>query len=311
MAVARVVAVISAQLDLIMKWRYDDNSTLFDPFEVSQVEIIDSDTGAVLQTIASGSITKIADGKYQVTTASSWNTTPRTIVDRWTYKKVSTSVNETLEGATVISQTSGLPIETSIVTLADMKDYLRLTTGTYDDLLNLLLGKATSFVESLMNRIITETTYTELYDGNNENELILDKSPIGAVNVLSLDIDKELKKYDNAIVANEILIHDDIGTIELYNESFIVGQKNIYIDYDAGYAAADIPPDLKLIVMDLCAKKFKDTEGGRFGITSKNVMAENVTFIISEITSGNRAVIEKHRLPARRRGVSVSGWTAA
>lgn len=309
MSVRRTAAVINAELDLRMRFRYDDSGDEFNPFEVAQVQIIDAATGAILQTITSP-ITNIETGVYKITTSAGWNTTPRTIIDRWKFKKVSTSTYEYLESSCIIYSASVAPSETSIVTLAEVKTYLKLTKSDNDDLLNTLLGKCTRFIETLLNRILTQASYTELYTGDGSNILMLDNFPVSAVSILSEDLDFDTKKYSDAYSAGEYFLNSALGNIELRDLDFGTYQRSIYVAYTAGYSTVNMPPDLKLVVMNLIGKKYLDISQGRFGVTTRNVMTENVSFELNDISDYDKKIIYAYRKPPRKAGLSVSGWTA-
>ena len=84
MSVRRTSAVTGQQLDLRMRFAYDRTGSEFDPDSLTSVIIYDSDKTTVLQTIESASIVKVDTGVYKVVTASTWNTTARTVYDKWT-----------------------------------------------------------------------------------------------------------------------------------------------------------------------------------------------------------------------------------
>jgi len=310
MSLRRFSAAINSILDLRMRFRYDDSGQVFDPFLVDQVEIIDSQTGTVLETIASGSITNLETGVYKVLTSASWNTTPRTIIDRWRIKKTSASSYEYVESTAVINE-DAVASETAIVTLAECKTYLNITSGSTDDLLDFLRGKATSFIESgaFLNRVLTETQYKQLYSADGVQKLQLDYYPITEVTVLSESLDYDNKTYEADYSATDYLIHEDVGQIEMLWSYFSTLQRNTYIEYKAGYSAADMPPDLKMVVLDLISKKYFDIKQGRFGITARNIMTENVNFTIEDLTEANRKVLRAYRKPPSKNGVDVTGWS--
>ena len=124
-------------------------------------------------------------------------------------------------------------------------------------------------------------------------------------------MDKDNQQYEDPIASTEMLLHKDSGVVELFNDSFTSGQKENYIEYSAGYTTADMPPDLKLVVHELIAKKFYDTDEKRQGISQRNVMTENISFVIQDISNQNMEVIMRYKKPPRQKGVAVTGWTEA
>ena len=83
MSVSRFTAYIGQQIELGIKFKYDQTGEDFDPASVNRVEVIDEISGEILEVIQASSITRIALGHYTVTTNASWNTRSRKIIDRW------------------------------------------------------------------------------------------------------------------------------------------------------------------------------------------------------------------------------------
>jgi len=104
MSVRRDGAIINEQLDLRFELRYDRTGSLFDADSVTKVEIIDTDSGTILETILTANITKIATGTYKVITSASWNTSSRSITDKWYF--VIDGVENILSASTFIRSTS-------------------------------------------------------------------------------------------------------------------------------------------------------------------------------------------------------------
>lgn len=197
----------------------------------------------------------------------------------------------------------------SFVTLSDCKYYLSIksATTTYDDLLNFLITKASKYIETYVGRNIEATDYIQLYSGDGENDLILDNYPVNSVSVLSVGVDFDDKKYTTPLDATSFLIQKDPGILIQHSSVFPIGRYNIYCSYNAGYTS--VPEDLKMICLDLIAKKYNDIEKGRFGISVKNIMNENINFIIYDLSKENQTILKKYRKPPRTEGIDVTGYT--
>jgi len=81
MAVDRANAIINEQIDLGNF--FFKNNQLFDPFSITQVQILKSDLTTVVETIVDPNITKLAIGSYLVTIAPI--ALSDTYFDRWTF----------------------------------------------------------------------------------------------------------------------------------------------------------------------------------------------------------------------------------
>lgn len=85
MAVSRTDAVTGEQLTLTITFREDETGNLFDPYSIEQVDILAADGQTIIETIGSGSITKISLGVYEVTTTSTISSAGL-VLDRWMYR---------------------------------------------------------------------------------------------------------------------------------------------------------------------------------------------------------------------------------
>lgn len=314
MSKRRGEAVINETLDLRVYFRRDSTGELFDPYSISKVEILDSDCSTVLETITS--ITKISTGYYKVITASSWNTTSKIVYDRWTFKLSSDGDDYTSLESTYIFEIE--TPATELIDKDDVKEFLKIASGTttHDALITSLTNKVISFIKTYINREIDETTYYQLYDGNNGIELMLDNYPIVEIDVLSQSVDNTNKTYSDTIDTDNILVRNYDGIIELFTETFGLGQRSIYIEYKAGYGgsgdnAIAYPEDLKLVAVEMCSKKFYDSEEKRFGINSKNIMGDNIVFSFKDITDQQKEILDRYKKPVQKKyGINVSQYTA-
>ena len=190
------------------------------------------------------------------------------------------------------------------ITLAEAKVHLKLTLDTSDAMLNHIIPKATKYIDSLVRTGIASKGYKQLYNGNGQRSLMLDNSPIIAVAKLATSVNHTDQTYDSLLTENQDYIIDKgPGMIELLNQSFTEMQRNVYVEYTAGYV--DAPEDLKLIALDLTAKKYYDLQDKRFGITQKNIRGDNVTFDYQDITDESMRIIKMYRRPPYSEGVDA------
>ena len=144
----------------------------------------------------------------------------------------------------------------SILTISDLELYLQKTiTGTSDeDLYSYLITAVQSEAQHICNRYFEETDYTEKYDGNLQDELLLKNYPVISVTSVTI-IDT-----DDSIISS--LDMDSIATDQIqgsiyYKGSFPKGRMNISVVYSAGYSDDPssgefaVPNDLKTALMDM------------------------------------------------------------
>lgn len=86
------------------------------------------------------------------------------------------------------------------------------------------------------------------------------------------------------IAEPEVEVDLDNGQIRLVS-GFPKGYKNVFVDYTAGYTAANMPDDLKLAVKILVQYAYNQVKEGTFGVDLHNIGASGST--------GARVVFEK------------------
>lgn len=198
-----------------------------------------------------------------------------------------------------------------IITVANVKAYLDITSSTYDTVIEIWIRATQKFIEQLLNMSIEQATYYEIYDGTGERTLMLDNYPIISVAKLSDDIDISTKKYNSFIAAADILIQSSMGMIEYNDNIFSENERNIYIEYAAGYASGAIPYDIQLLAYEMIAKKYHDKKDARYGVQSKNLFNENISYSIVDVTPQHREIINSYHKPARRKAITTTVFSAA
>jgi len=270
MAKRRNEAVINEQLDLRMYFRRDDSGTLYDPYEITKVEIVDAETREIQETITS--ITKLSEGDYQVITSSGWNTSARSVNDIWYTREVSGGPVYTSESSCVISDDTPEP-STGLPTADDIRSYLEgygisssIVSDSWID--ETILYEVVPFVESVIKTSLTEeTTAVEYYSGNGRDTLILNRRFINSIVKIELVTGVD---YDNAVNLNNIDIIADQGilkakiTIDEFfkNVVFPKGNRNIKVTYKYG---GNINNELRLAIKMLSCIPCLDLIEGRTG----------------------------------------------
>ena len=198
-----------------------------------------------------------------------------------------------------------------LATLAELKTYIKKTLADKDTLLQSLLDNGERHIETLINRKFSQTTYKELYSGDAARCIYLDHYPIITLTVFSTDVDKENLEYTVDIVLTQLMIDLNLGRITALSDSLFKGFLNIYVEYSAGYVDdTTVPLDLKQVLIEMAAAKFYTQDEKRTGITSKNVMSENITFTFQDLNSNQKKVIEQYRKPPGIKGVTALGFNA-
>ena len=184
----------------------------------------------------------------------------------------------------------------ALTTLDRMKLMLSLDDETDErtcTLVELLVNKASSWVEQQVGRPLGKNTYREFYEADGQQELVTLKYPI-----ISVDYVKEAgrlvppERYDYGQTANIGVIYRDDGWLRagyrrgLAND-IIESKRNIEVRYTAGYVlpkdATDeepqtLPADLEGLVWDMVSQAYANMQNGSQGLKSFSISDVSWTF---------------------------------
>lgn len=184
----------------------------------------------------------------------------------------------------------------ALTTLDRMKLMLSLDDETDErtcTLVELLVNKASSWVEQQVGRPLGKNTYREFYEADGQQELVTLKYPI-----VSVDYVKEAgrlvppERYDYGQTANIGVIYRDDGWLRagyrrgLAND-IIETKRNIEVCYTAGYVlpkdATDeepqtLPADLEGLVWDMVSQAYANMQNGSQGLKSFSISDVSWTF---------------------------------
>ncbi len=126
---------IGNQLDARVQFRLDQTGALFDPDEILDVTILESDATTVIETVLGASATRLSLGIYQVITAVITGS-PRTILDRWRFRRISagaifTSTEDTRVAAPGVPGAGPPPPDAIVVTVGTGAERLNLTAAFF------------------------------------------------------------------------------------------------------------------------------------------------------------------------------------
>jgi len=124
---------------------------------------------------ADTNLTKVATGTYTYSFTESPNSYTYTYWIKWTYDSTTYYDEHTISGGSA-----------AITTKTAFKAYAGITVTTDDDLIDTLLLRATSAIESYCDRKFQHDTYRERYDGDGTCDLLLRQYPIDEVKYLSV-----------------------------------------------------------------------------------------------------------------------------
>ncbi|HEY4611420.1 MAG TPA: hypothetical protein VII11_00375 [Bacteroidota bacterium] len=194
-----------------------------------------------------------------------------------------------------------------IVTLPELKAYLRKTDAAQDNFLQDWVTMVSGQIERYCDRKFRVQAVTEIHDGDGTSRLHTHYFPVAA---LAGDTDAE--KLSNLQYRNtpddewenlgsdidHVFIDERKPFIELYGSFFPAGVRNIRIAYTAGFGI--IPEDVKRVACEMCAMVWKESNAGGFfqlGEASHSTSAAGTTFTKTLVDLDERwtRVLDRYR----------------
>lgn len=182
----------------------------------------------------------------------------------------------------------------ALITLAEVKTLLSITTTTKDDIFNALIASADAAVKKYVDRIIEADDLTEYHDGESADTIALKEYPIISVTSVHDDIGRTFGA-SSLIASDDYVTDDGQGTLRLIGRGlFADGQLNVKVIYRAGYEDADVPEDIKHAAKKLVAHWFNLRQ--QSGYSSKTMQDGSSTFDFNhEIPTDVKAILNPYR----------------
>lgn len=149
----------------------------------------------------------------------------------------------------------------ALVSLEALKNRMGITHDKQDAFFQTLIDGVSAAVEGFLERKLEAADYTERYNGNGKNRLVLKQYPV--LSVESVKANGRL--IDGWDVDNWLLIRLN---------GFPEGIRNIEVKYRAGYET--IPADIAEAVLIIATQRLNEIENK--GIQSKTLAGETISF---------------------------------
>ncbi len=160
-------------LDLRVYYRHDSSGELFDPYEIVEVVILDSDFSTVLETITD--ITKISKGYYGINTSAVWNTITRLAHDVWYYRlEAGGQILQKFEHVNIVEEAQAPGIGERYITIQDIRDEGILLADYSDDRVLEMIILAADYIDLMTGRWFEDLLKTMTLDGTGNKLMVFD-----------------------------------------------------------------------------------------------------------------------------------------
>lgn len=144
-----------------------------------------------------------------------------------------------------------------------------------------LINRASTRIESYLDRDLKTGSVTEFYDGEGTATQYLRRFPEITLTSLNIDSDRDFTA-STEIPTTDIVVDSERGTLRFAPKTsgpravFNIGVKNVKVVYTGGYSA--LPEDLKLACLLLVARSFMRVRQGAEGIVSESVAGYSASY---------------------------------
>lgn len=174
-----------------------------------------------------------------------------------------------------------------LTTLANVKQYLNITTTTDDALFTRLITAASTFIQSWLSSYVLQQSYTETRNGKDTHILNFANFPVTAV--ASVTIDGFAVPPSPGV--NQAGYVFDQNQLYLYDHKFRRGIQNVTFSYIAGYVT--VPLDIEQACIELVSLRY--SEKNRIGQVSKSIGGEVVAFTQKDMAASTQTALQPYR----------------
>jgi Phage gp6-like head-tail connector protein len=179
-------------------------------------------------------------------------------------------------------------------TLANLRSFLKLKSNeTADDpLLELIIPWATGVITRYLHYDLSQTTYTEVRNGWNQQAIKTKVRPIISVTSVIIGtyaVPAATAPNTPGYLFDQFMIYLTPHTCRVFER----GVQNINLVYSAGYAI--IPPEIEFVALNLAARAYKST--GRIGMKSQSMNGQTTaSYADGELTKNEMKVLDTYAL---------------
>lgn len=177
-----------------------------------------------------------------------------------------------------------------LTTLADLKLWLQIAPAntSQDALLTDLIGSASDYIQTWLNRTIAIQAYSEARDGKDQDVMLFANYPVSAVSAVQVGSVVVPASPDGIQPG---YVFDTTRLILLGSYAFARGRMNCKFGYTAGYATT--PREIQRACNEMIGLRFKNKD--RIGVSSKTLANEVIAFSQGDMTDNIEQVLQNYK----------------
>ncbi len=191
-----------------------------------------------------------------------------------------------------------IDLTVALISLADAKAFLKITTVNEDAIVGDLVNGVSNLVSSFVGHKLLEATYTEYYDGDGTEELILKNFPVTTLSSLNDDPQRAFASPTAKNIAADTMLDGAAGIVRLWNNGGIFqrARGNVKAVYTAGYTLLTMPYDIQLAVRKMVAFLYRSSYATpKIGVQTETIGDRTTTYFNDELPKDIAAMLKPYR----------------
>jgi len=165
----------------------------------------------------------------------------------------------------------------ALITTAQLKSYLKITTNDLDTFLATLIDQAENEITYYVGTALGSSSKTALFGGNSLSIRYMGKLLVTAISSLSYRV-TPLDSYVT-ISSIDYTFYEENGLHWLHYDGIFTAGYQYKVVYTSGYTT--IPSDLQAVCLEMCAVKYRDSRQGQNTLGQASVVV-NVAGVNSQ-----------------------------
>lgn len=187
----------------------------------------------------------------------------------------------------------------ALVSLVQAKAQLKITASSEDSFIESLVNRESQKAASYCGRTFVQESFTEFYDGEGEDTIVVRNYPIASLTSLHDDVRRDFNSDTQISISDDVLVDNRAGIVRLWNNrsAFNKGKGNVRIAYTGGYVAgSNVPHDLQEAVLIMILHAYRRLYADqRIGLVSETIGDRNVTYSRSDIPAEAKVILDQYR----------------
>ena len=175
-----------------------------------------------------------------------------------------------------------------LTTVTNVKQWIGITAATDDALLTRLVSAVSTTIQTWLNRALSATAYTDVFDGTGGQRLLLTNYPLISVSSVSVD-GRVIPAAADAAASGYAF--DIYGVTLRGSYAFTAGRLNVSVAYTAGYAV--LPVEIEQAAIELCSLRY--SERRRPGVATQSIGGENVSYRDTDMTGSIKSLLSQYK----------------